>query len=79
MGLPKPIEERVSVLEKSEEDCQEKQKERYNDLKDMVIKGEKEAMKRIERLENKMTGALGVGIVIILTMLANIVVALVKK
>lgn len=69
MALPnKTVQERVGILEHSHEDCRNMQVERYEGM-----------MKRIERVENKLTGALGVGIVIILTMLANIAVALFKK
>lgn len=79
MGKIPTIEERVGILENREEDCQAKQTERYDGLKDLVATSNLETMKRIERLENKMTGALGVGIVIILTTLANIALALLKK
>lgn len=67
MNAPKTIEERVGILEKGEEDCQGKQDERYKGM-----------MKRIERIENKLVGALGIGIVVILGLIANIVIAIVK-
>ncbi len=39
----------------------------------------KDIMKRVERLENKVVGALGVGVVITLGIIANIIVTLLKK
>lgn len=39
----------------------------------------KDIMKRVERLENKLIGALGIGVILILTTLANIAIALLKK
>lgn len=68
MGPDKTIEERVGVVEQAREDCQATQAERY-----------KEAMKRIERIENKMIGALGIGVILILGVLANIAIAIFKK
>ena len=40
---------------------------------------QKEYMKRVVRLENKLLGALGVGVVLVLGMIANIAIALLKK
>jgi hypothetical protein len=68
MGKQQTIEERVGILEQGKEDCQFQQTERY-----------KEMMKRVERLENKLTGALGIGVILILTTLANIAIALLKR
>lgn len=68
MGAPKTVEERVGILEKGEVDCQGRQKERYE-----------EVMYRVKRLENKLTGALGIGIILILTTLANVAIALFKN
>lgn len=68
MGQLPTIEEKVGVLEKAHEDCERHQSERYEGI-----------MKRIERLENKLTGALGIGILLVLTTLANIAIALLKK
>ena len=80
MGLPeKTTEERVSILETSEQDCKDKQDERYENLKDMIVKGDKEIMAQVEWLKNKLFGALGIGIVLILTVLANIAIALLKN
>lgn len=38
-----------------------------------------EYMKRVERLENKLIGVLGFGIILLLGMVANIAIALIKK
>lgn len=38
-----------------------------------------DVMKRVERLENKAVGALGVGVVITLGIIANIIISLLKK
>ncbi len=39
----------------------------------------KDVMKRVERLENKLIGALGIGAVLVLGMVANIILTLLKK
>lgn len=39
----------------------------------------KDVMKRVERLENKLIGALGLGILLALGIAANIIVTLLKK
>jgi hypothetical protein len=63
----KEIEERVGILERSHEDCQDKQDERYG-----------EVMKRVERIENKMIGALGIGAVLLLGIVINIILTLAR-
>lgn len=39
----------------------------------------KDIMSRVERLENKLIGALGIGVILVLGMVANIIVSLIKK
>lgn len=58
----------IEVLDRAQTDCQKTQDDRY-----------KEVMKRIERLENKLIGALGIGVLLLLTQLASIAIALIKK
>jgi len=61
---PKLIEERVGILERADEDCQSKHTEE---------------MKRIERVENKLIGALSIGVVVLLGIVGNIIITLLKK
>ena len=61
---PKTIEERVGILERADEDCQTKHIG---------------SMKRIERVENKLIGALSIGVVVLLGIVGNIIITLLKK
>jgi len=68
MGKPQTTEERVVSLEQASFDCANMQKERFDGL-----------MKRVERLENKLIGALGLGVVVLVGVAVNILLTLVKK
>lgn len=68
MSPDKTVEERIGILETREVDCQKQQEERYMGL-----------MNRVERLENKLIGALGIGVVLMLGIVANIILTLIKK
>ena len=74
MAPDKTPEERIGILETGFKDYKEAQQDRQ----DENVKRDGEAMKRIERIENKMVGALGIGILLVLGLVANIIIVLLK-